>query len=80
MATRLGVGDDPVIRDLVMQTEGLPGDIVECGVWKGRSLSAIALLLEELGSARQVHGFDSFEGLPDPSAEDADAKSSEEDS
>lgn len=40
------------------------GDIVEAGVYKGRSLLAAGLLLKELGSAKQVYGFDSFQGFP----------------
>jgi hypothetical protein len=37
------------------------GDFVECGVWKGGMSAAIA---EVLGKDRQIHLFDSFEGLP----------------
>lgn len=39
----------------------LKGDYVECGVWRGGMSAAIA---EQLGQQRQVHLFDSFEGLP----------------
>lgn len=42
----------------------IEGDIVEAGVYKGRSLLAAGLLLKELGSAKQVFGFDSFQGFP----------------
>jgi O-methyltransferase len=37
------------------------GDIVECGVWRGGMIAAIA---ELCGKNRTVHLFDSFEGLP----------------
>ncbi len=37
------------------------GDYVECGVWRGGMSAAIA---EVLGPGRQIHLFDSFEGLP----------------
>ena len=37
------------------------GLIVECGVWTGRSITAIATALP----LRQCFGFDSFEGLPE---------------
>jgi len=41
----------------------IDGDIVEAGVFKGRTLLAVGLLLKELGSAKQVYGFDSFQGF-----------------
>jgi O-methyltransferase len=37
------------------------GDIVECGVWRGGMIAAVA---ELSGKNRSVHLFDSFEGLP----------------
>ena len=40
------------------------GDVVEAGVFRGRSLLATALLLKELGSNKRVIGFDSFSGFP----------------
>ena len=43
------------------------GDIVELGVYKGRSLLALALAFPD----RMVWGYDSWEGLPAPTAEDS---------
>lgn len=43
---------------------------MECGVYKGGVLVTMALGLKGLGSARWVHGFDSFEGFPEPSVHD----------
>ncbi len=50
------------------------GDVVECGVGWGRSLLDLSILvrLEERG--RQVWGFDSFEGFPEPSPEDRSSR------
>jgi hypothetical protein len=49
----------------------LPGAIVECGVWRGGSMQAIALTLLELDEReRDLHLFDTFEGMPEPTAED----------
>lgn len=48
---------------LYSQFKHLPGDIVECGVWKGGMAAASAELLGESG--RNYYLFDSFEGLPD---------------
>jgi O-methyltransferase len=49
----------------------IPGDIVECGVWKGGSMMAVARTLTDRGvSDRKLHLFDTFEGMPEPT--DAD--------
>ena len=52
----------------------ISGDFVECGVWKGGSAGLMGLALEafEPGSSRKLHLFDSFEGLPQPCAEDGE--------
>lgn len=42
----------------------LEGDIVESGVYQGRSLLGMALMLKELGSSKKVYGYDSFSGFP----------------
>lgn len=50
--------------------EGVPGDLVETGVWRGGSAIFMRGALEALGDARrQVWAADSFEGLPPPDAE-----------
>jgi len=48
----------------------IPGAIVECGVWKGGSMMAIALTLLELGDIRDLYLFDTFEGMAPPTAHD----------
>jgi O-methyltransferase len=50
--------------------EAVPGDVVECGVGRGTSLTTIAGLLIAGGHDRRLWGFDSFEGFPDPSDHD----------
>lgn len=42
----------------------MEGDIVESGVYQGKSLLGMALMLKELGSDKKVYGFDSFSGFP----------------
>jgi O-methyltransferase len=49
----------------------IPGDIVECGVWRGGSMQAVALTLSEQGATdRHLHLFDTFEGMPPPTEKD----------
>jgi len=49
------------------------GAIVECGVWRGGSMMAIALTLLRLGDqSRDLYLFDTFEGMPPASAQDVD--------
>ena len=49
----------------------IPGDIVECGVWKGGSMMAVARVLLESGDGqRKLHLFDTFEGMSEPTAAD----------
>lgn len=50
---------------------GVPGDLAECGVWRGGSVLAMLLTLLELGATdRDVHLYDTFEGMTEPT--DAD--------
>jgi len=48
--------------------EGIPGDFVECGVWNGGSAAIQAYYAIPAG--RAVHLFDSWQGMPKPSAND----------
>jgi O-methyltransferase len=51
----------------------IPGDIVECGVWKGGSMMAIAkTLLAEQDQSRDLYLFDTFSGMSEPSENDRD--------
>lgn len=52
---------------------GIAGEIVECGVYKGGSMMAAAMTLMELGETdRELYLFDTFEGMPAPTAVDVD--------
>ncbi|HWL98962.1 MAG TPA: TylF/MycF/NovP-related O-methyltransferase [Nocardioidaceae bacterium] len=45
----------------------IPGDIVECGVWRGGSMQAAALTLLDSGEVtRDLHLYDTFEGMTPP--------------
>ena len=51
--------------------KGVDGCFVECGVWQGGVVALMARVLEEAGCSRYIHLFDSFEGCPSPTEEDA---------
>ena len=51
----------------------VPGDIVECGVWRGGSIMAVLRTLKLLNACdRRVWLFDTFCGMPTPTARDVD--------
>ncbi len=53
----------------------IPGDFVECGVWKGGMVMALALTLLRLGDQnRQLYLFDTFEGMSPPTDADVDLR------
>jgi O-methyltransferase len=57
---------------------GIEGAFVECGVWRGGSTMAAALTFLQLGETnRDLHLFDTFEGMPPPTKEDRVASSGE---
>jgi hypothetical protein len=51
----------------------VPGCFVECGVWRGGSAAIIGLANRHFGAMRDLHLFDSFEGLPEPTPTDGAA-------
>ena len=56
----------------IVQNE-IPGDVVECGVWKGGLMQLAALTLLELGdTSRKIYLYDTFEGMPEPGVFDKD--------
>jgi O-methyltransferase len=51
----------------------IPGDIAECGVWRGGSMMATALALIAAGDTnRTLYLYDTFEGMAEPSKKDTD--------
>jgi hypothetical protein len=50
---------------------GIPGALVECGVWRGGSVLAMLLTLQQRGDPeRDVYLYDTFEGMTEPTAAD----------
>jgi O-methyltransferase len=53
---------------------GIPGDFVECGVWRGGSVMAMTLELKASGiDDRNIWLYDTFEGMTAPTGEDIEA-------
>ena len=51
----------------------IPGDIVECGVWRGGSSMLAALTLIKLNQThRRIYLYDTFEGMSKPTEKDVD--------
>lgn len=49
----------------------IEGDFVECGVWRGGSMMVVANVLKEMGeTTRKLYLYDTFSGMPPPTAED----------
>jgi O-methyltransferase len=49
---------------------GLEGDFVECGVWKGGNIMVMIKVLQHLGVERKIWLYDTFEGMSEPTDED----------
>lgn len=49
----------------------IPGAFVECGVWRGGSVLAMILTLQQLGrDDREIYLYDTFEGMTEPTEAD----------
>jgi hypothetical protein len=56
--------------DYVVQNN-IPGDFVECGVWKGGSMKAVAMaLLRHAQSHHRLWLYDTYQGMSEPTAAD----------
>lgn len=52
----------------------IPGDIVECGIWKGGSSMIAALALQAFGETdRRLWLYDTYDGMPEPGEKDVRA-------
>jgi hypothetical protein len=58
------------IRSIELARQQIPGANVECGTWNGGAAAVISHASIRGGMARDIWLFDSFEGLPAPTADD----------
>jgi O-methyltransferase len=47
-------------------TDKVVGSFVECGVWRGGSAGLMGKVIQNRAAGRDLHLFDSFQGLPEP--------------
>lgn len=60
-----------VLLYCLQNTKDIPGDIIECGVYRAGITLVMADALRSSGSSKIIHGFDSFEGMPEAVIQDA---------
>ena len=53
-----------VLYTLLMQSLLIPGDVWECGVYKGGTAAMMAALLRDKMPSKKLYLFDTFEGMP----------------
>ena len=58
---------------MIERTKILPGEIADCGVFRGASIAGMGLYLRQHRIKKTIYGFDSFEGF-DPESAAADMK------
>lgn len=60
------------VYDLAVEIEenGIDGAFVECGTWKGGCAAIMSAVAHRYGGRRTTWYFDSYEGMPPPTAED----------
>jgi hypothetical protein len=67
----IGVKRMDNIRSLVetIIRDGIEGDLIECGVWRGGACIFMKAILDAHGDTRSVYVADSFKGFPTPKFE-----------
>lgn len=67
-----------IVQSLKRITEKkIPGDIVECGVWRGGNILLFSLLLKEYGIKKNIWAYDTYEGMSEPTAADISFRGAE---
>jgi O-methyltransferase len=57
------------IYTLLLQSLQLPGDVFECGVYKGGTAAMMAAILKDKAPTKKLYLFDTYEGMPETHAE-----------
>lgn len=64
------MGNMVYLARMFERVKDIKGSVVECGVGRGRTFLEFAYLIFTEGKGRNLWGFDSFEGFPEPAKED----------
>ena len=59
----LGAANINIVLALLKRTETVPGQLAECGVFRGATIVPTAIYLREAGIDKHILGFDSFQGF-----------------
>jgi|SRR5580704_311492 O-methyltransferase len=65
-----GAANINIILTLVDRTAAVPGDLAECGVFRGATLVSTAIYLHQKKINKHIFGFDSFQGFDDVVSKD----------
>lgn len=76
IATAKARGEFVTLERITKSIDPFDGAVAECGVYKGSTLLGIAHILRLRGIQVPMYGLDSFEGFPEPAAEDLRADGS----
>ncbi len=57
-----------ILERLLLHTATVPGDVIECGVYKGGTAKLLAQTMHRRGSEKKLYLYDTFEGMPDTDA------------
>jgi hypothetical protein len=66
----IGTANINNLIDLIGKTRDIPGDIAECGTFRGESLIPMGIYVKQQGINKRIYAFDSFEGFAPSIAED----------
>jgi O-methyltransferase len=53
-----------LLYTLIRQSVSVPGDVWECGVYKGGTAAMMAAMLDHYAPQKRLYLFDTFEGMP----------------
>ncbi|MDO8594520.1 MAG: TylF/MycF/NovP-related O-methyltransferase [bacterium] len=62
------------LSEVYGKVRGIEGDIVECGIGYSETFQILSCLLKKDTAVRNLWGFDSFEGFPEPTKEDTSSR------
>ena len=55
---------DGYLKFIKKNHKKIKGDLIEAGVFRGKSLLAVALYLKKIKSKKKIYGFDTWAGFP----------------